>query len=155
MKYLVCLFALFAIPPAWGQSVDHLLQKKKPEISSVCADFLEGSFLFGARELYRRSHRVTREAYPGYDGSACDQYLRNLGGDCASTVNTVATALARCWGSFSQGCVAAVVSQYGEILAAAGGSCAARVESACRAECYPRFPSGCNRSCAELARASM
>lgn len=163
MKFTLIL-ALF-LSASWAEassSVDRVLLANQTAIQGVCAGDLArsgGSFLEAARSLYRISHRQTREAYVDYDGSECDQFLRSLSApataaSCSEVVQTVTGALASCWNNVNRGCTTAVGQQYARLLAQAGRadySCSSRIEIACRQECYPRFPSDCNRSCAALA----
>jgi hypothetical protein len=162
MKFALAL-ALF-LSASWAEaasSIDRVLLANQGNIQSICANDLSryGSFLEGARSLYRISHRQTREGYPDYDGTQCDQLMRSLNApasaaSCSEAVQTVTGALASCWDNVNRGCTTAVGQHYARLLAQAGRadySCASRIEIACRQECYPRFPSDCNRSCATLA----
>lgn len=160
--FLALFFSASISSVAEAGSADRLLLANQSTIQSVCNSHLArqgGDFLTAARVLYRMSHRVTREGYPDYDGTECDTYLRSLqpqasAASCSEVVQTVTSALASCWNNVNRGCTTAVGQQYARLLAQAGRadySCSAKIEIACRQECYPRFPSDCNRSCATLA----
>lgn len=110
--------------------------------------------------LNQMANRLTREYIVEFDGTACKEALRNERPHhprvsvCDRVQSTVIQALGNCWNQYDRGCVQAVVQRYSEQLISAGRSerqCRAKIEWACRAECYPRFPDGCNKSCASLA----
>lgn len=162
MKIALFLALFFSASLAHAGSVDRLLLANQTAIQNVCGDQLArqgGGFLPAARALYQMSHRQTRDAYLDYDGTDCDLFLKNLqprgsAANCSEVVQAVTGALASCWNNVNRGCTTAVAQQYAYLMAQASradASCSSRIEIACRQECYPRFPTDCNRSCATLA----
>jgi hypothetical protein len=154
----LCLLLISGVSQA--QDLSHFSQVCSPQINSMCDGNVSKACY---QKLLRLAHRMSREAILNFDGTDCSAYLRTQPSPrnehasvCSQVQRTVIGALAGCWDQgYSRGCTNLVAQTYSSQLYEAGRndpSCRARIEHACRAECYPRFPTDCNRSCAILAQ---
>lgn len=149
-----------------GFSVSLAIQAAPSVVPAVCREQIQ-TFCHGRNdqscfdELSAMANRTTRSIISGFDDTKCSEALRRArqpslnGYVCEQVRATVTQALVQCWQRFATGCVHAVVQKYNRDLVEAGRSdhqCRAKIEWSCRSECYPRFPSGCNASCATLGR---
>lgn len=149
MKYfLLSLGFLFSFPS--------FAQNQQQACAEQIQRFCNGSFDQNCKQQFSQwANRLTRDMILDFDGTACANSFRNQRpsyGLCDHVVNTVISSLAVCWNQYARGCVSTVGNRYrADLRSVARLNCSVKLEFSCREECYPRFPSDCNRSCANLA----